>query len=400
MKKISSVLALQLALLLSIFTSNASAVPSYARQTGMSCAGCHTTFPELNAFGREFKLRGYTLTNTQKLELDKVSLSELPPISFMLQATAANKKADTPSTDVSLPNELSLFLAGRLTDDMGSFIQLTMEQGSSFEMDNADIRYARQAGSSTYGITLNNNPTVQDVWNSTPAWGFPWSGGAEVSSPLIGDGLGQNVAGLGAYAKWDNGLYTELSLYQETNGFDAPAGGITGTARLQGIAPYWRLAYEKTLGNNDTLMVGTYGIQAKLHDGDNVVAGEDKYNDVAIDTQYEHPFKDNSLLSIHASYTTEDQTLGLSSPGSSPSLDSFRLDGTYHWTSHSAATLGYIQNSGNNGAYDDTAITAQYSYLPWQNTKYSVQYTSYSKLAGNSGVSDENTLLLQAWLMW
>ena len=26
------------------------------------------------------------------------------------------------------------------------------------------------------GVTLNNNPTVQDVWNTTPAWGFPHSG--------------------------------------------------------------------------------------------------------------------------------------------------------------------------------------------------------------------------------
>ena len=32
------------------------AVPSFARQTGMACAACHTVFPELTPFGREFKL--------------------------------------------------------------------------------------------------------------------------------------------------------------------------------------------------------------------------------------------------------------------------------------------------------------------------------------------------------
>jgi hypothetical protein len=26
------------------------------------------------------------------------------------------------------------------------------------------------------GVTLNNKPAVQDVWNTTPAWGFPHSG--------------------------------------------------------------------------------------------------------------------------------------------------------------------------------------------------------------------------------
>jgi len=26
-----------------------------------------------------------------------------------------------------------------------------------------------------FGISANNNPTVNDVWNSTPAWGYPIS---------------------------------------------------------------------------------------------------------------------------------------------------------------------------------------------------------------------------------
>src|ERR1700690_448242 len=40
--------------------STANAVPSFARQTGLSCNGCHTTPPELNSAGRRFKLLGYT----------------------------------------------------------------------------------------------------------------------------------------------------------------------------------------------------------------------------------------------------------------------------------------------------------------------------------------------------
>ncbi len=41
--------------------NEANAVPSFARQTGMDCVACHTSFPELTPFGREFKLNGYTL---------------------------------------------------------------------------------------------------------------------------------------------------------------------------------------------------------------------------------------------------------------------------------------------------------------------------------------------------
>ena len=36
---------------------------SFARQTGHSCNVCHSNPPELTAFGRDFKLKGYVLTN-------------------------------------------------------------------------------------------------------------------------------------------------------------------------------------------------------------------------------------------------------------------------------------------------------------------------------------------------
>ena len=43
----------------------ASAVPSFARQTGQPCATCHNgAFPQLTAYGRQFKLNGYTAGGT------------------------------------------------------------------------------------------------------------------------------------------------------------------------------------------------------------------------------------------------------------------------------------------------------------------------------------------------
>ena len=46
----------------------AAAVPSFARQTGMACAACHTVYPELTPFGREFKLNGYVLDNIKQIK--------------------------------------------------------------------------------------------------------------------------------------------------------------------------------------------------------------------------------------------------------------------------------------------------------------------------------------------
>src|SRR5665213_3625984 len=64
------------------------AVPSFARQTGLSCNVCHSNPPELTAFGRNFKLKGYVLTDMTVS--DKVGnsrdllLSKYIPLSAMI----------------------------------------------------------------------------------------------------------------------------------------------------------------------------------------------------------------------------------------------------------------------------------------------------------------------------
>jgi len=407
----------------SMLSQQANAVPSFARQTGFACSSCHTVYPELTPFGRSFKMHGYTMTNIKqvantenKATSKDLSINQIPPLSAMLQVSANYAKANQPATNVDVPDQLSIFYAGEISPHMGSFIQLTLEgSGGTFGMDNTDIRYANQAGNITYGATLNNNPTVQDVWNSTQAWGYPFTHGAGVTTPVI-NSLGGAVAGLGGYADWGNGFYTELSLYRDTGSFDAsganlglPSSNIT-EARINGLAPYWRLAWNNTFGNGDTLMLGTYGMQTTLYDlaGGTTVSGQhDKYTDIAVDAQYEHTMGNGKdTISAHATYTNEDQTLDLSSPGDNPTLKSTRLDATYHWAHDATATLGFNYNTGDSlgslpsDSYDDTAWTAQVSYLPWQNTKFTLQYVAYSKLAGNSSVSDSNTTLLQGWFMW
>ncbi|MHB1581401.1 MAG: hypothetical protein ACYCUJ_08450, partial [Acidithiobacillus sp.] len=38
------------------FSVDALALPTFARQTGWSCATCHTSYPQLTPMGRMFKL--------------------------------------------------------------------------------------------------------------------------------------------------------------------------------------------------------------------------------------------------------------------------------------------------------------------------------------------------------
>jgi hypothetical protein len=80
------------------------AVPSFARQTGMACAACHTVFPELTPFGREFKLNGYVLDNIKQVTgidtsaRQTLALNSLPPISFMAQISYTHTKTALPDS--------------------------------------------------------------------------------------------------------------------------------------------------------------------------------------------------------------------------------------------------------------------------------------------------------------
>lgn len=76
--------------------------------------------------------------------------------------------------------QFSLFYAGRIAEHFGAFVQWTYDGVAHHSaIDNADIRFAdrfkREGVDLIYGLTLNNNPTVSDIYNMTPAWGFPFA---------------------------------------------------------------------------------------------------------------------------------------------------------------------------------------------------------------------------------
>jgi hypothetical protein len=173
------------------------AIPSFARQTKLPCSACHTQFPELNAFGRVFKLNGFTLRMIEAIEANNpsghqdlaINLMPLPAVMFQASETYTGKpQPGTTNGNVLFPDQLSVFLAGAITPKVGAFIQVTYDPASGgVGLDNTSVRYATPitlAGKpGVFGLTLNNNPTMQDVWNSTPAWGFPYVGSAVAPVP-------------------------------------------------------------------------------------------------------------------------------------------------------------------------------------------------------------------------
>src|SRR5258708_24725408 len=162
-------------LVLLVEKPSADAVPSYSRQTGMSCATCHYAPPELTPFGRKFKLEGYTFTTKPTVSEDKkdhnaaLQLLEAFPLSVVFDTSFTSTKAPQPGTqngNFQFPQDVSLFLAGAWGSHVGSFVQVTYDsQADHFSWDNTDIRYANKhrklfCKSLTHGATLHNTPTV------------------------------------------------------------------------------------------------------------------------------------------------------------------------------------------------------------------------------------------------
>jgi hypothetical protein len=449
------ILFLLFLLILFVSLNDAHAVPSFARQTGLNCTSCHTAFPELTPFGRHFKLTGYTMSKSSK------SYEWPPPLAGMLQLSFTHTREDQPRGSIddnwathvttadnnvlSIPQQLSLFYGGRIVDHIGAFVQGTFSgTDNDVFLDNTDIRYANTTTlwgkPLTLGVTINNNPTVQDIWNSTPAWGFPYAASDVAPAPAAGtliDGdLAQQVGGLGGYASWNNLLYLETDFYYTTDhGITKVLGaGTTVDTEVDGIVPYWRLALQRQWGKH-SLSAGTYGLYAEVYPEGMSTGSTDQFLDIAFDAQYQYISK-RHLFSTQTTWIYEDQDWDASFPlgntsSSSGHLNTFKIISTYYYRSavgDLGGSVGYFSTTGNkdpalyapdpvdgsrNGSPDSSAFIFELDYQRLEITNFlslkcALQYTLYTKFNGASSNydgfgrddSDNNTLYFLVWLMF
>ena len=399
------------------------AVPSYSRQTGLPCATCHFAPPELTPFGRKFKLDGYTFSAKPEITDDKkdhnspLHLLDAFPLSVVFDTSFTSTKAPQPGTqngNFEFPQDVSLFLAGRWSDHVGSFVQVTYNsQADHFSWDNTDIRFANTGQlfgkPITYGTTFNNNPTVEDLWNSTPAWGFPFTASDVAPGPtagaLINGGLAQDVAGLGGYAMFNEHFYIAGTLYRSQHiGGSQPNDGQGFGINIRGVAPYWRLAYTTTNENN-SLEIGTYGIHVKS--SPNAITGlMDGFTDWAVDFQYDRtiPQWKKDVVSFRGTYIRENSSLVATADPSIGGanfphhrLNTLQGNVEYHYGTKLSGTFGLFSLSGTsdaalfppgavsgnaNGDPKSSGYILNLSYWPVQNVDLGVQYSGYWRFNG------------------
>ena len=330
------------------------------------------------------------------------------------------------------------FTGGKIYGKTGAFVQLTYDGiGNDIALDHTDLRFADQASIGgkplVYGLTINNTPTVQDVWNTTPAWSFPFVSSAvanrPAAQPIINETLAQQVGGAGAYGFWNNLLYGELTVYRTNRrGLTRPLGaGTTVDTVVEGYAPYWRVALQQVFGEH-SISAGTYGLVAEVYPAGNTGGPTDRFTDTALDAQYQYIGKKH-VATIQSTWIHERQDRDVSfalgnTANSSDTLDAFRINANYYYRpgiGQVGGTVAYFSTTGksdsllyapapvtgsSSGSPDSRGFIFEADFLPRENIKISLQYIVYDKFNGgrsnydSSGrdASDNNTLYLVLWL--
>lgn len=164
--KIASKLLIMLAAALasSFFAAAPShAIPAYSRQTGNTCSTCHFQhYPALNEFGRDFKAGGYTDMGKQlKIEKENEDIS-LPGVLnaslfFKLRyqktnGTDAPGVRTTNSGEWQFPDEFSLLFGGRVSRNIGFFLEGQLSEPSEPFLANFKIPFMYDVGASKVGV--------------------------------------------------------------------------------------------------------------------------------------------------------------------------------------------------------------------------------------------------------
>ena len=205
MKKI--VLSLAGVLAAAAFAPEASALPVFARQTGMACSACHFQhFPLLNSFGRAFKAAGFTMVGAQgKIEGDRLSIPDTLNMAF-LSSLGYVKTNQTPNnTGVAknpgnggfylpgIAGEASLFVGGRVSDFAGYLSEITLSGAAA--IDSSKLAILPEIGSS--GIHAGIVPFATNGQGASYGFEYLNTGANAIHSitNTVGDALGNGAIG-------------------------------------------------------------------------------------------------------------------------------------------------------------------------------------------------------------
>jgi hypothetical protein len=442
---------------------SARAIPPFAAQTGQPCTACHIGGfgPELTPFGRAFKIGGYTQRGGEGWQ-------SYFPLAAMIQTSFTNTGSAVPPDQIAHHyndnnnfslDQISVFLGGGIGEHTGGFVQATYSDvPNASNLDNTDLRpytttFQLFGNELRVGTTVNNNPTVQDPYNSSFAWGYPFISSqlapTPAASPILASGFNNSSVGYTAYLWYDHKLYLEGGAYTTIGTWaQARLGESFGVGSSQGAMPYIRAAYEWDW-NQQAFHIGTIFMQSNVNptvaplDTDGSM-GRDHYQDWVIDGGYQWLGDGTHRFNLTGTFTHEDQNLeGTTTSynaangttfGSKSNFNQVQVTGSYWYKNTYGFTVSWLNiwgpanpqlyktgidmTNSANGKPNSNAFILEADWVPfgkedsWArpfvNLKLGVQYTVYTMFNGGvknydgfgRNASDNNTLLLFAWMVF
>ncbi len=461
-------------LFLGAMSPEAWALPLFARQTGQNCVACHAggQFPELTPYGRMFKMTGYTI-GSRTIPFSVMGVASCSEVKNTRKSV--NPRQEFQKNGQPIFATGSVFAGGKITDNIGAFIQATYDNfytspnaaandfEGHFSADNMDIRYADHLigpkGDLIFGISLNNNPSVADPWNTAPAWNqyvpvpSPTSSQfIDGNAPFSGYAAGGNIAGVTGYLYWDQLLYAEIGGYKTADdllSFMSAGVDKADKTRLKGTNGYWRVALTKDWGPHN-IMVGASGMQADVYDDpvDPEPWMVHHFKDIGADAQYQY-ILDPHTVTAQITFMKDkhrypssmgDQPsgffniFGLQLPDSSDvdTTRTLRAKLTYTYLAKFGGSFSYFRLDGNRNTANQTAgfvdnmrtfapdrsvtgsltgdpsvsgWTSELFWIPIQYVRVGLQYTTYDTYNGRAtnyngarrNASDNDTAFLYVW---
>lgn len=338
-------------------------------------------------------------------------------------------------------DQTSFFLAGGIGSHFGGFVQTTYDGVTRHvSWDNMDLRAVAESQlfgqDATFGLSFNNNPTVQDPWNTLKAWSFPFTDTAvsptPTAAPLIDGALTQNVFGLTAYSWIAHKFYVEAGAYLGPSAAFLRAFGVdpNDPGSIHGAAPYGRTAFQTDMGGG-TFEFGASALKAALFPGRDRSSGlTDHYTDLGLDASWQRTLKSGDLITANFRYEHERANLRASCVleliGNSrdPGCARYRLNewrGAMRYTGlhdRLGLTLSPFSITGSrnvslfeSGSPSSNGLMGQVDYTFWPdghspfgslfNIRVGAQYTAYRKFDGRpSNGPNKNALRLFAWIAY
>lgn len=410
------------------FAPEASAVPAFARQTGMACSACHfQKFPVLNKFGQAFKASGYTMMGAQaKIEGEELSIPATLNTAVLFTANytkdartprvAANSGTGANEGMWTVPGELALFIAGRVGENAGVFMESNMAVGNGGNGGIAvtfKIPMMFDVGDYKLGLV----PFTNDGGSGGPAYGY------ELSSTGVQDNIRWSLdqkdiasariyaipragfagaTGMAFVAKNDMGYinYTPF-----TPNF--LQGNLTNNGKVFGDAKWLRIAVTPSVAGWD-MHIGYANLSGKAEVVGGIVASAGltingttyapayltsvSYKANALDFQAQGQVGGNDM-SLYAGYAkspkstaTAPNALNASTAGD---LSAVTVGADYTAIPHTL-TVGAAYRSGKTGvtsAETDKGLMVQATYDIYQNMALTASYATYTGTAYNTGGS-------------